>query len=99
MVETVLCPNGHRVNNNPAKHTSRNKLCPVCRAIYQKQRGFQFNLNWIREKLDKRNEEKELKIIKIRGRVRHNLRLELNREPTNDEVEKGVRKEMNQKVF
>jgi hypothetical protein len=91
----IRCPNGHKVNDNPTKHQSRNKYCPTCRAVYRKQPGFNFNLNWIREKLDRRNEQKEIHIVKIRGNVAHNLRLNLDREPTNNEIEKEVQKRLN----
>ena len=99
MTETIKCPNGHRIRNNPSKHTNRDKYCPVCRVVIQKQQGFHISFDWIKEKLRKREEKQELKVIKIRGRVRHNLRLQLGREPTNAEVEKEVVKELNPKMF
>jgi len=87
--EKITCKVCHsRFVNNPEKHRSRPKYCPTCRTPYGKPRfSWRPNLDWIRQKLERRREREETKIRKYRQRARHKLRAQTGSEPSHFEVE------------
>lgn len=85
LVNCKVC--GHRFPDNPQKHRNRPKYCPNCLTPYKKTWQFwKPNLNWIREKLFKREERRLEKQLRTFQRIRKSLRMQYKREPTTDEV-------------
>jgi len=86
----VKCPNcGAKVNDNPEKHQHRDKICNNCKMPYKKV-GLHlpsFNFDWLRQKLQRKQDVENMKLESYKGRARKILA----REHIADEGEVEVR--------
>jgi len=88
MTELIKCKScGHSFRDNPLKHRNREKYCPKCGVPYRKP-WFEWrpNLNWLRERLEKREEKRIRKIQSLYERARHSLRTRKGMEPSDSEI-------------
>lgn len=72
----VVCSScGFKINDNSSKHKNREKYCPKCRMVYRK-RGISWkpNLNWIRERLLRREKRRMDKQIQEFRRIERSIR-------------------------
>jgi len=100
----VKCPNcGAKINDSPKKHLHRDKICNNCKMPYKKVGVHlpSFNLDWVREKLRRKEDTEIAEMAMYIGRAKKVLLKEFaedgkNREPTHEEIEKRAKELMQQ---